>query len=122
MKLTKHEAYVAMFYFLHDYWERHGRPEGDVLEILRDMQICLSNRMPVDLAHWLDWQRAINKVQRKNPLTDHYLKLTKENNRILTTSTSKLKVWRAVGRLLISLIAVIIIFYIQFLGIKHDFT
>lgn len=125
MKLTKHEAFVAMFYFLRDYWERHDKANGDVVQMLSDMQLLSTDGLPVDPAYWEDWQNAIDKMRRtENPPTDRFLKLPKRDS---PTFVFKLflklckPLWKTIVSFFICLTVGIIILLTQFLIVIHYF-
>jgi hypothetical protein len=57
--LSPEQAFQAMFFFLHDYYQRtEGKAElGDVLG---DIQMNSRDDEPADPAAWHDWLAAIN--------------------------------------------------------------
>jgi hypothetical protein len=58
-KLTIEQAYLAMYYFLDDLYERtHSDDLGGFLGGFR----LLNDGKPADPAAWSDWMTATNKV------------------------------------------------------------
>lgn len=57
-KMTKKQAYLAMFSFLEDYYERTRSDEiGSILS-----GMCLTkDAMPMDIAYWDEWEQAVKK-------------------------------------------------------------
>ena len=74
-KLDEDMAFDAMRRFLHNWWDRSGRPDhsvfeqGDVLWLLSacDRSIT-SDGGPSDLAMWQDWVAAVAEVRREREL------------------------------------------------------
>ncbi|MDE6627057.1 MAG: hypothetical protein K2K56_11895 [Lachnospiraceae bacterium] len=60
MKMTNQEAYIAMIYFLEQFYERTG--SDDVGELLGDM-ILTGNEETMDPALWNDWLQAVKKME-----------------------------------------------------------
>ena len=58
--LTQKQAYVAMYYFLHDLQLRTH--SDDLASFLGDIQINKSDGEPMDPAMWQDWLQAVKKV------------------------------------------------------------
>lgn len=58
--MTKQEAYIAMIYFLEQYYERTG--SDDVGGLLGDM-ILIGNEETMDPALWNDWLDAVKKMK-----------------------------------------------------------
>lgn len=63
--LDPEQAYVAMFEFIQEYWERVSRPEeiGDLLGKMR----YTPGAGTVDPEMWQRWLAAIEKVQANRP-------------------------------------------------------
>lgn len=59
MNLTKKQAFLAMFYYLDDVYNR--TQSDDIGDICSDIQM-LSNGKPADLAAWDDWEQAVEKA------------------------------------------------------------
>lgn len=57
--LSDKQAYLAMFSFLEDYYNRTKSDEiGAMLGAM-----CLTNDgMPMDIAYWHEWQEAVGKA------------------------------------------------------------
>lgn len=63
MNLDEKQAFEAMRYFLNAYWERGGRPVGDLGGLLGDIGSGLwEDGTPNDPAQWTDWLDAISAV------------------------------------------------------------
>jgi hypothetical protein len=63
--LEPEPAYLAMFAFLDEHWERAGRP--DELGGLLSIMIYKPGLGSADPAMWHDWLAAIRKVQKSVP-------------------------------------------------------
>ena len=59
--LSPEQAFRAMFVFLNDYYER-TTGSAELGDVLGDIQLNESDRMPADPAAWGDWLSAIDKV------------------------------------------------------------
>ncbi|MGD8327707.1 MAG: hypothetical protein PVF65_12415, partial [Sphingomonadales bacterium] len=57
--LTEIEAYLAMFSFLEEYYERTG---ADEIGSLLSGMCLMGDGMPMDSAYWREWKAAIQKV------------------------------------------------------------
>jgi hypothetical protein len=67
MPLTEKQAFVAMFRFLDDWWERNGRPD-EVGTLLGSLNPDLaSDGGPADPAMWTEWLTAVRAVQDGPP-------------------------------------------------------
>jgi len=66
-------AFDAMRQFLHNWWERSGKPhhsvweQGDVLWLLSACDRSFGAR-PDDPAMWEDWKQAVAQVRREREL------------------------------------------------------
>ncbi|SJM47412.1 hypothetical protein FM111_00920 [Brevundimonas diminuta 3F5N] len=58
--LTTDQAYQAMRAFLEAYWERGGRPDSQLTDLLSGMQGGAGET--ADPAMWADWLDAIGAV------------------------------------------------------------
>lgn len=62
-KLDNVFAYKAMFRFLENYYERGGRSEGDIADLLSSMSMeIFQDGRAADPAMWGDWLDAIGEV------------------------------------------------------------
>ena len=61
MTLTIKEAYLAMFYYLDDYYSK--MPSDDLGNLLSDMAL-LPDGDPANPAAWEDWKKAVEKIKR----------------------------------------------------------
>jgi hypothetical protein len=71
--LTEKEAYLAMFSFLDDYYQRTKLDEiGSLLS-----GMCLMNDgMPMDVAYWDEWEESVQKSLSGK--VDAEMRLTKD--------------------------------------------
>lgn len=58
--MTKKEAYIAMTYFLEQFYEKTG--SNDVGSLLGDM-ILIDDEETMDPAIWNDWIFAVSKME-----------------------------------------------------------
>ncbi len=64
MKLTKKQAYIAMFYYLENLYNlTHSDDLGGFLGSM----VILEDGKPVDSAVWSDWDDAVQKALKKFP-------------------------------------------------------
>ncbi len=68
--LTKKEAYLAMYYFIKDYWVRGGRRDGSVTLLLHAVgpepdPADAESLLTADPAFWDDWQVAIGCMKNE---------------------------------------------------------
>lgn len=64
MKLTKKQAYAAMFFYLENLYELTN--SDDLGGFLGGMTI-LEDGTPADPACWSDWQKAVQKALNEAP-------------------------------------------------------
>jgi hypothetical protein len=63
-RLTTHEAFDAMRYFLEAFWERGARSSEGVGFLLSAMDGSMTrDGGPIDSAQWSDWLDAVRKVE-----------------------------------------------------------
>jgi hypothetical protein len=62
--LDERQAYDAMRFFLTAYWERGGRKDDDVAQLLRwtDREAVWADSQPFDPAMWNDWLEAVRRA------------------------------------------------------------
>jgi hypothetical protein len=67
MVLDEKQAYEAMRVFLTAYWERGGRKDDDVAQLLRwtDRESVWEDCEPFDPAMWSDWLEAVRQATAK---------------------------------------------------------
>ncbi len=56
--MTEKEAYLAMFSFLEDYY---NRTKLDEIGSLLSGMCIMSDEMPMDKAYWYEWKKAVQK-------------------------------------------------------------
>lgn len=61
--LTKEEAYLAMFSFLEDYYERTN---SDEIGSLLSSMCLMTDGMPMDQAFWDEWEQAVQKALKED--------------------------------------------------------
>ncbi len=59
MNLNEKQAFLAMFYFLDDYYDKTSSDE--IGSLLGDLSL-LPDGKPADPAAWEDWKKAVRKV------------------------------------------------------------
>lgn len=67
MRLTKNQAYMAMFYYLENLY---GMTKSDDLGGFLGSMMMLYDNKPADPAVWSDWEKAIDKAIKEIPLSD----------------------------------------------------
>ena len=60
-ELTILEAFETMKCFLEQYYERGKRQEGEIGQLLGDLQF-LEDSGTADPAQWHDWEKSVEKV------------------------------------------------------------
>ena len=56
--LSKKEAYLAMFSFLEDYYQR---TQSDEIGSMLSGMCLMKDGKPMDAAYWEEWEQAIQK-------------------------------------------------------------
>ena len=62
-RMTNREAFIAMTYFLEQYYEQAG--SDDVGALLGDMAFVGDSQQTMDPAIWTDWLNAVEKMRTK---------------------------------------------------------
>jgi hypothetical protein len=66
--LSARDAYLAMYYFVREYWERGGRRDGNVTLLCNDLGPLEDPSDPgrvktTDPAFWDDWLAAVKRAR-----------------------------------------------------------
>lgn len=73
--MNEKQAYLAMFSFLEDYYMR---TKSDEIGAMLGAMSLASDGKPMDMAYWLEWERAIEKTISNS--VDAEMHLTKKKN------------------------------------------
>lgn len=73
--LTVREAYLAMFSFLEDYY---NRTKSDEVGSLLSGMCLMTDGEPMDVAYWDEWEQAVKKAVSGE--VDAEMRLTKPSN------------------------------------------
>ena len=67
--LTPEESFLAMYYFVLDYWHRGGRADGELTLFVHSIGPSIEPGQPgvvrtADPAAWSDWKRAVERARK----------------------------------------------------------